>query len=53
MKIDKYGYLIVEETLLSDQSRMIQHAKFTYFPLVFSFYSLFRKGKFYDQRKKT
>ena len=29
-KIDKYEYLTGEEILPSDQSRIIQHAKFTY-----------------------
>ena len=32
-KIDKYEYLTVEEILLSDQSRIIEEAKFTYSPL--------------------
>ena len=32
-KIDKYEYLIGEEILPPDQSRMIEQAKFTYFPL--------------------
>ena len=32
-KIDKYECLIGEKMLLSDQSRMIEQAKFTYFPL--------------------
>ena len=46
MKIDKPGYLIGEETLPSDQSRMMEQAKFIYSPLVFSFYSPFRKTSF-------
>ena len=29
-KIDKYEYLTGEEILLSDQNRIIKHAKFTY-----------------------
>ena len=29
-KLDKYEYLTVEEILLSNQSRMIEQAKFTY-----------------------
>ena len=32
-KIDKYEYLIGEEILSSNQQRIIQQAKFTYFPL--------------------
>ena len=32
-KIDKYEYLIGEEILPSDQSRIIEQAKFTYCPL--------------------
>ena len=32
-KIDKNEYLTGEEILLSDQSRVIQHAKYTYSPL--------------------
>ena len=32
-KIDKYEYLIGQEILLSDQSRIIEQAKFTYSPL--------------------
>ena len=32
-KIDKYEYLIDEEVLLSDQSRIIVRVKFTYSPL--------------------
>ena len=32
-KIDKYGYLTAEEILPYDQSRIIEQAKFTYFPL--------------------
>ena len=32
-KIDKYEYLTVEEILPSDQSRIIEQAKFTYFSL--------------------
>ena len=29
-KIDKYEYLTVEEILLSDQTRLIEQAKFSY-----------------------
>ena len=29
-KIDKYKYLTVEEILLSDQTRLIEQAKFSY-----------------------
>ena len=36
-KIDKYEFLTVEETLLSDQSRTIEEAKFTFFPLSIAF----------------
>ena len=32
-KIDKYGYLTNEEILPSDQSRIIEQVKFTYYPL--------------------
>ena len=32
-KIDKYRYLTGEEILPSDQSRLIEQAKFTYSPL--------------------
>ena len=32
-KINKYKYLLGEEILLSDQSRTIEQAKFTYSPL--------------------
>ena len=32
-KIDKYEYLTGEKILLSDQSRMIEQAKFSYSPL--------------------
>ena len=36
-KIDKYEYLAGEEILPSDQSRIIEQAKFTYSPLGNSF----------------
>ena len=32
-KIDKYKHLAGKEILLSDQSRIIEQAKFTYYPL--------------------
>ena len=32
-KIDKYDYLTSEEILPPDQRRVIEQAKFTYFPL--------------------
>ena len=32
-KIDKYEFLTAEEILSSNQSRIIEQAKFTYFPL--------------------
>ena len=36
-KIDKYEYLTGEEILPSDQSRIIEQAKFTYSPLTKAF----------------
>ena len=36
-KIDKYKYLTDEEMLPSDQSRIIEQAKFTYSPLAKTF----------------
>ena len=42
-KIDEYEYLTVEEILPSDQSRMIEPIKFTYYPL----------GKAFEKRIKT
>ena len=42
-KIDKYEYLTGEEILPSDQSRMMQQAKFTYSPL----------GKTFEKQIKT
>ena len=36
-KIDKYEYLTGEEILPSDQSRIIEQAKFTYSPFVKGF----------------
>ena len=42
-KIDKYEYLTGEEILPSDQSRIIEQAKFTYFPL----------GKAFEKQIKT
>ena len=42
-KIDEYEYLIGEEMLPSDQSRMIEQTKFTYYPL----------GKAFEKRIKT
>ena len=41
-KIDEYEYLIGEEMLPSDQSRMIEQTKFTYYPL----------GKAFEKRIK-
>ena len=32
-KIDKYVYLTGEEILFSDQSKIIEQTKFTYYPL--------------------
>ena len=42
-KIDKYEYLIGEETLPSDESMIIRQAKFTYSPL----------GKAFEKQIKT
>ena len=42
-KIDKYKYLTDEEILPSDQSRIIEQAKFTYNPL----------GKAFEKQIKT
>ena len=41
-KIDKYEFLTGEEILPSDQSRIIEQAKFTYSPL----------GKAFENKKK-
>ena len=41
-KTDQYEYLTGEEILPSDQSRIIEQAKFTYFPL----------GKAFEKKKK-
>ena len=42
-KFDKFGFLTGEETLPSDQSRITEHAKFTYSPL----------GKALEKQMKT
>ena len=42
-KIDKYGYLTVEEILPSNQQQIIEQAKFTYSPL----------GKAFEKQIKT
>ena len=42
-KYDKYEYLTGGEILLSDQSRIIEHVKFTYSPL----------GKAFEKQIKT
>ena len=42
-KIDKYEYLTGEEILQSDQSRIIEQARFTYSPL----------GKAFEKERKT
>ena len=42
-KIDKYEYLTSQEILISDQSRLIEQAKFTYCPL----------GKVFEKQMKT
>ena len=42
-KIHKYEYLTGEDILPSNQQQMIEHAKFTYYPL----------GKAFDKQIKT
>ena len=42
-KIDKYKYLTGEEILPSDQSRIIEQAKFTYSPLSKAFEKQIKK----------
>ena len=43
VKIDKYEYLTGEEILPSDQSRIIEQARFTHFPV----------GKAFEKQIKT
>ena len=50
-KIDKYEYITGEEILPSDQSRIIEQAKFTYSPLRKAFEKQIKTIK--EQRKKT
>ena len=50
-KIDKYEYFTNEETLSSDQSRIIKQAKFAYSPLGKAFEKQVKAIE--KQRKKT
>ena len=50
-KIDKYEYLTGEEILPSDQSRVIEQAKFTYSPLSKAFEKQIKKLK--NKEKKS
>ena len=50
-KIDKYEYLTGQEILPSDQSRIIEQAKFTYFPLGKAFEKQTKKLKNKDKNK--
>ena len=50
-KIDKYEYLTDDEILPSDQSRIIEQAKFTYSPLSKTFEKQVKKME--EQGKKT
>ena len=50
-KIDKYKYLTGQEILPSDQSRIIEQAKFTYFPLGKAFEKQTKKLKNKDKNK--
>ena len=50
-KIDKYEYLTGQEILPSDQSRIIEQAKFTYFPLGKAFGKQTKKLKNKDKNK--
>ena len=51
VKIDKYEYLTGQEILPSDQSRIIEQAKFTYFPLGKAFEKQTKKLKNKDKNK--
>ena len=46
-KTDKYEYLAGEEILLSDQRKVIEQAKFTYYPLR----SKFQQNTFIEEAK--
>ena len=50
-KIDKYEYYTGEEMLLSDQRRVIEQAKFTYFPLGKALEKQIKKLKNKEYRK--
>ena len=50
-KINKYEYLTYGEILPSDQSRIIEQAKFTYFPLGKAFEKQTKKLKNKDKNK--
>ena len=50
-KIDKYEYYTDEEMLLSDQRRVIEQAKFTYFPLGKALEKQIKKLKNKEYRK--
>ena len=50
-RIDKYEYLTGQEILPSDQSRIIEQAKFTYFPLGKAFEKQTKKLKNKDKNK--
>ena len=50
-KIDKYEYYTGEDMLLSDQRRVIEQAKFTYFPLGKALEKQIKKLKNKEQRK--
>ena len=50
-KIDKYGYLTVEEVLSYNQRQVIEQAKFTYSPLVKAFEKQTKTIE--EQAKKT
>ena len=50
-KIDKYEYYTGEDMLLSDQRRVIEQAKFTYFPLGKALEKQIKKLKNKEYRK--
>ena len=50
-RIDKYEYLTGEEILTSDQSRIIEQAKFTYFSLGKTFEKQVKKLKIKEKNK--
>ena len=45
-KIDKHEYLAGEEILPTDQSRIIEQAKFAYFSFFLCISNVFSKGKY-------